>query len=55
MALSPPGEIGEESQLFLHLNWEVITVDLADENRKTSKDSTTAIKVNLRQIVSSFR
>jgi hypothetical protein len=39
--------MGEESLLFLPFNWEVITVDLADENRKTLKNSTPAIKLSL--------
>ena len=34
---SPPEEMGEESLLFSHFVWGVIIVDLAGENRKTSK------------------
>jgi len=39
--------MGEESLLFLLFNLGVITVDLADENRKTLKNSTPAIKLSL--------
>jgi hypothetical protein len=34
---SPPEEMDEESLLFSRFIWGVITVDLAGENRKTSK------------------